>query len=542
MANALTDEALSILAERSGTLGLHLWSADDAGRLIGSPKGAAGDHPILGSVALRRHLAQAVERWFASDARSRDARSMETPIRLDPHAWLLPVRAGRGRREHVVAWALALSVEAVDGTFLAEIAGQAGVDLASVESLRSKLPAGPINPTHLATALGWAATDTTQTSRQQVALEEFGDQLTQAYEQTTLLYRFARLMNATADPHHAIQMLCDHLRSAMNLAWSAVVFVADPTIPDLDAALFSAGELPCEGEAFKQAADKLLATLSTNDWTRILEPGRDELASIAGREVAAEPINHDDRVIGLLLGANTDGPECDISSVLTQFFDAASDYLGVFHENLARFEEQRIMFLGTLQALTAAIDAKDRYTCGHTERVAMLSAQLATTMGLSAEQVEEVRIAGLVHDVGKIGVPEAVLCKAGRLTDEEFEQIKSHPRIGHNILKDIPPLEPMLPGVLYHHERWDGRGYPDGLAGQDIPLLGRIIACADTFDAMRSTRSYRSARSSAETLVEMNRCAGSQFDPDLIRLFVAMDFTAYDRMVERHVAQTPFAA
>src|SRR5690606_26088192 len=157
--------------------------------------------------------------------------------------------------------------------------------------------------------------------------------------------------------------------------------------------------------------------------------------------------------------------------------------------------------------------AKDRYTCGHSERVAMLARRIAQAAGLSGPQAERVHICGLLHDVGKIGVPEAVLCKPGRLNDEEFALITQHPAIGHRILKDIPMLEDVLPGVLHHHERFDGRGYPSGLAGQQIPLIARIIALADTFDAMSSTRSYRPAMPRERVLAEITREAGSQLDP-----------------------------
>ncbi len=132
--------------------------------------------------------------------------------------------------------------------------------------------------------------------------------------------------------------------------------------------------------------------------------------------------------------------------------------MGVFHENIARFDEQKQLFMGTLQALTASIDAKDEYTRGHSERVAYLGALLAEAMMMDDQAVELVHTTGLVHDVGKIGVPEAVLCKAGKLTDDEFAQIKRHPEIGHNILKGIPSIDAVLPAVLHHHERWDGRG------------------------------------------------------------------------------------
>src|SRR5439155_6970629 len=122
---------------------------------------------------------------------------------------------------------------------------------------------------------------------------------------------------------------------------------------------------------------------------------------------------------------------------------------------------------------------KDAYTCGHSERVAMLSEIIAAEAGLSENEVERVYMAGLLHDVGKIGVPESVLQKPGRLTPEEFEQMKKHPAIGARILQDVKQIQDIIPGVMHHHERYDGKGYPAGLSGQDIPLMGRIICLAD---------------------------------------------------------------
>jgi len=145
-------------------------------------------------------------------------------------------------------------------------------------------------------------------------------------------------------------------------------------------------------------------------------------------------------------------------------------------------------------------------------------------------------ITGLVHDVGKIGVPEAVLCKPGKLTEDEFDLIRKHPEIGYRILKDIPQLKDILPGVLYHHERWDGNGYPHGLSQQQIPMVARLIALADSFDAMSSTRTYREARSRSEVLREIRQCAGTQFDPELAPVFAKLDFSGYDRLVAEHHA------
>ena len=220
-----------------------------------------------------------------------------------------------------------------------------------------------------------------------------------------------------------------------------------------------------------------------------------------------------------------------------QLLEAAAAFSGAFLENAGLYQNQQEMFLGSLKALTAAIDAKDRYTCGHSERVALMARELALASGMPSAQADRVHIAGLLHDVGKIGVPEAVLCKAGRLTDAEFALIRLHPEIGHRILKDIPMLGDILPGVLNHHERWDGKGYPQGLSGLGIPHVARLLAIADTFDAMSSTRSYRPAMSRERVMAEIRKEAGRQFDPELAACFAGLDLTHYDRMVARHAVE-----
>ncbi len=196
-------------------------------------------------------------------------------------------------------------------------------------------------------------------------------------------------------------------------------------------------------------------------------------------------------------------------------------------------EERQALLMGAVEAMVASIDAKDRYTRGHSERVSLLAAKLARAAGLGAEEIERVRICGLVHDVGKIGVPESVLRKPEKLTEAEFALVREHPMAGQRILSGIPQLAPMLPGVLHHHERWDGKGYPDGLAGMAIPLAARLIALADAFDAMSASRAYREALDRPHVLAEIRRHAGTQFDPDLANRFVKMDFFEFDEMVER---------
>ena len=189
-----------------------------------------------------------------------------------------------------------------------------------------------------------------------------------------------------------------------------------------------------------------------------------------------------------------------------------------------------------LHAQGAAIDAKDPYTRGHSQRVAILSRDLAAAIGLPENFVRTAHLAGLVHDIGKIGVPEAVLCKAGRLDDEEFALIRQHPQTGYRILKDIPQIRDLLPGVLCHHEAWNGSGYPAGLAQDEIPLLARIVAICDSFDAMSSSRTYRAAMPREEVLAEIRTCAGRLYDPRIVPVFLGMDLTEYDRLLRRDAA------
>lgn len=175
--------------------------------------------------------------------------------------------------------------------------------------------------------------------------------------------------------------------------------------------------------------------------------------------------------------------------------------------------------LATIQALAAAVDAKDPYTQGHSTRVAEYAARLASWTGASQSDIDLVHTTGTLHDVGKIGVPDSILQKPGRLDDEERRVMETHPVLGEVIVKKAPQLALSLPGVRHHHERWDGGGYPDGLAGEAIPYVARILAVADTYDAMTSDRPYRKGMAPETALAEIERGAGTQFDPELARAF-----------------------
>ena len=185
---------------------------------------------------------------------------------------------------------------------------------------------------------------------------------------------------------------------------------------------------------------------------------------------------------------------------------------------------QREMFLQTISALASAIEMRDAYTGGHTARVTAYSIMIGEQLKLSAKEIDDLRTGGPLHDIGKIGIDDAVLRKPTRLTEEEFEVMKSHTTRGDEILRTIPEMNDIRPIVRSHHERWDGRGYPDKLAGEAIPLLARVLAVADSFDAMTTRRPYNTnhIKTPEEAFIEVGRCAGTQFDPRCAQAFLAV--------------------
>jgi putative nucleotidyltransferase with HDIG domain len=193
--------------------------------------------------------------------------------------------------------------------------------------------------------------------------------------------------------------------------------------------------------------------------------------------------------------------------------------------------EARHSFLQTLTTLAETIDLRDPYTAGHSRRVAAYSRLLALELRLSPEDADQIEHAALLHDIGKVGVPDAVLFKTGPLDDEERLLIRGHPVIGARLLAHIPSMCKIHPCILHHHERFDGRGYPDGLAGVNIPLGARIIAVTDAFDAMTTDRPYRAGLATDDALVELLRGAGTQFDNRCVRAFI--------RVVSRGAAVPP---
>ena len=196
-----------------------------------------------------------------------------------------------------------------------------------------------------------------------------------------------------------------------------------------------------------------------------------------------------------------------------------SEQLAVVIANTDLYEDLEQFIINMVKSLVFAIEAKDLYTSGHSERVSHYSMLIGSRLELSDKESNDLKWASILHDIGKIGIPERILNKADRLTDDEFEIIKGHSAKGGKILKPVAQLADSLSAIIHHHERYDGGGYPHGLEGEDIPLAARIIAVADTFDAINSTRAYRDARKPEEALAIIEEVAGSQLDPHIVKVF-----------------------
>ena len=236
------------------------------------------------------------------------------------------------------------------------------------------------------------------------------------------------------------------------------------------------------------------------------------------RQLIAVPLAEGDNLFGWLVALNhTENGQ--FGSVEASLLSSVAAILGIHSGNLDLYRQQAEMFAGVVRALTSALDAKDQYTHGHSDRVAQIAVRLAQELGCEPKLIDTIYLGGLLHDVGKIGVDDAVLRKPGKLTPEEYEHIKRHPVIGHKILVDLKKLDEVLPAVLHHHEAWDGSGYPAQLAGDSIPRLARIMAVADSYDAMGSDRPYRNHMPDEKIDEIIRKGASQQWDPEVVAAF-----------------------
>ncbi|HUT29974.1 MAG TPA: HD domain-containing phosphohydrolase [Sedimentisphaerales bacterium] len=371
-------------------------------------------------------------------------------------------------------------------------------------------------------------------------IEKVSTELAQTYEELVLLHKLSTNMKVTESDLNYLQMACDSLTDIVSVEGIAV-FLERP-VDDGKRLVLCAGsgliDVDEHATAILQSrlADEIAAGKEALLDSEVDSPFRFEWPPNI-QNIIAVPLYGTDRgtphlpgqaragnlMMGLMVAVNRlDKPDFDSTDI--KLFNSVANGCAVFVENGRLFRDLKELFIGSLKALTNSIDAKDQYTRGHSERVAFMSRwigeRLAEHQPLQEEQIHKFYLAGLLHDIGKVGIAEAVLRKKGKLTEQEVNHIRAHPSIGAGILGEIKQMRDIVPGVLCHHERVDGKGYPNGLTGDQIPLVGKIVGLADGFDAMTSKRIYRDAMTVEQALTEIEKQLGSQFDERVGRIFI----------------------
>jgi putative nucleotidyltransferase with HDIG domain len=374
-------------------------------------------------------------------------------------------------------------------------------------------------------------------------IEKIGTELSQVYEEIVLLHRLSTNMKVTEADTNFLQMACDNLTNIVSVEGIAILL--EKLVDDEKRLVIAAGsglidlDERAAGVLYSRLADEISSGKEVLLDSEVDSPfkyeWRDSVRSIIAvplysteksDPVLATSARNGSHIMGLMVAINRIDKD-DFDSTDVKLFNSVANGCAVFIENGRLFKDLEELFIGSLKALTRSIDAKDKYTRGHSERVAFIARWIAEKLNdqqpLEEEQLHKVYLAGLLHDIGKIGIDEVVLRKQGKLTEKEMECIKKHPSIGAGILREIKQMREIVPGVLYHHERVDGKGYPNGLVGDEIPLIGKIIGLADSFDAITSKRTYRGARNVEQAIEEIKRGLGTQFDEKIGTSFINSD-------------------
>lgn len=371
-------------------------------------------------------------------------------------------------------------------------------------------------------------------------VEALTEALSQSYEEAALLHRVSERMQVAQRPESFFADVCRDLGDILDVELMLVLQPEAVGSVGPVRILSHAGDL----RGLEKQSDLLwfrACRQARADRGILVDDGREGPLHLTWpqpiRDIVAIPVQRDQTVLAVVVAINKRS-RSGFNSTDIKLLQAVAGDIAVYLDNSRLYQDLQELLMGSLCALTRSIDAKDPYTCGHSERVAHIGRYLAERMTLPAAQINTIYLTGLLHDIGKIGVQEAVLCKPGRLLPGEFEQIRRHPQIGANILGGIKQMAEVTPGVLSHHERYDGAGYPKGLVGRQIPLAGRIIQLADSFDAMITDRTYHQALPIAAALAEIRRFSGTQFDPELADVLLALDTR---RLVDdlHHIASHP---
>jgi len=354
---------------------------------------------------------------------------------------------------------------------------------------------------------------------------ELTDNLLNSYEEISLLYKVSTSISVSSSPIEIMDLIISELLHVLDVEAVAAVETAMPTTTHTGARRALAAGEPVADEAGLRRLSQMYAENGRPPGRPYIENGFQDTPWATRypriRNLMITPLVYQKETLSVLMTFNkrdARGFESNDAKLVSSIASESAVHL----KNSQLYEDLRGLLYNVIRALSSAIDAKDPYTCGHSERVAFISRSLAERLHLPPTEVEATYLSGLLHDVGKIGISEDVLQKHGKLTDQEMDHIRSHPEIGARILGNLKQLDDILPGVRHHHERMDGRGYPLGLKGKEIPLIGRILAVADGFDSMTSDRPYRTAMPQEVAVAEIKRCSGTQFDPEIVAALVSL--------------------
>jgi HD-GYP domain-containing protein (c-di-GMP phosphodiesterase class II) len=366
--------------------------------------------------------------------------------------------------------------------------------------------------------------------KRQVA--EISSHLLNTFEEITLLHRLTEHLSLSKSVvklcELSVRWLSDVIPArCVVIKLNSVVDVHDRHAMGEDAEhgpmLINHGDCPIEASEF----DRFMERLGPHVASEPLVLNRSATSSPTWfypdvRELISVPIREGDHLFGWLLAINHTGAgdvtnsEVEFGTVEASLLSSVATILGIHGGNITLYQEQADFFASVVRALTSAIDAKDPYTCGHSDRVARLSVCIARRLGCTDEELDTIYLSGLLHDIGKIGIDDNVLRKPGALTEGELEHIKTHPHLGCKILDGVKQLDKVLPVVMHHHEAWDGGGYPDGLKAEECPKLARIVAVADSIDAMSSDRPYRKGIPDEKLDGILQNGAGKQWDAKVV--------------------------
>jgi GAF domain-containing protein len=365
-------------------------------------------------------------------------------------------------------------------------------------------------------------------------VEKLSDNLASTYEEICLLHGVTQNLRINSDEEQLSHLVLRWLLDCLPARGVAIQLL--PVAKEgnntykarTQTCLLTAGQCPLDSDGFSQLIETLHLEAGCGPLVaNHLVTGSPDWPFPTVHELIIVPMAEGDRLFGWLALINH-ADEGEFGTVEASLLNSIGAMLGIHAGNRDLYRQQSEFLASVVRALTSAIDAKDPYTCGHSDRVARIAVRIAKELGCEQDMLHTLYMAGLLHDIGKIGIDDAVLRKPGKLTTEEFEHIKLHPELGYRILADIKQLADVLPAVLHHHEQWDGRGYPFKLAGDQIPYIARIVAVADAFDAMTSDRPYRPGMP-VEMVDEIFKSGGGkQWDPEVIDAF----FTARQEILD----------